>query len=116
MPTNQELANYHHHQQRQGRLRRITRFRAPRRYFDSSRSSAKYLPQIAGRECVPCPRVSSVIGSRTNLPRFTFLISLSMMPSSGGLISSSAELTARSGALILSSWGAGLYKLGASVS
>ena len=42
-------------------------------------------------------------------PRATFLISRSMMPSSGGLTSSSAELIAHSGAVIFSRCGDGLY-------
>jgi shikimate kinase len=67
-------------------------------YFDSSNNSARYFPQIAGIECVPCPRVCSVMGSKMNLPRFTYLISRSAMPNSGGLISSSAELMAITGA------------------
>jgi hypothetical protein len=56
------------------------------RYLDPSSSSAPYLSQIERSECVPCLRVCSVIGSKVNLPRFTFLIALSRMPSSGGLI------------------------------
>jgi len=48
--------------------------------------------------CVPWPRESGVIGITTARPRGTRLISRSRMPSSGGLIRSSAKLIASSGA------------------
>lgn len=81
---------------------------------DSLSSSRRYSFQSAAGVCVPCPRVSSLMGSRTNRPFLTRSISRSMMASSGGLISSSAELTAKSGALIVSSRGWGLYSREAS--
>ncbi len=48
-------------------------------------SSARYFPQMAGREWVPWPRVSAVMGSRMYRPRGTRWIASSRMPSSGGL-------------------------------
>ena len=59
-------------------------------------------------ECVPWPRVSSVIGSRMKRPFFTCLISSCIIGSSGGFTKSSAELMASSGAVIFDRCGAGL--------
>ena len=63
-------------------------------------------PQLASL-VVAWPRVSVDAGIKWKLPFFTRLISRSMIPSSGGLRSSSAELMASTCALIFSSYGAG---------
>src|SRR5579859_6857542 len=52
---------------------------------------------------VPCPCVFSLMGRSTNVPFFSRLLSRSAMPSSGGLMKSSAELIHITGALIVSS-------------
>ena len=48
---------------------------------DSFNSSSRYRFQTAAQVCVPWPRVWSLIGSRMNRPRFTFLISRSRLSS-----------------------------------
>ena len=58
--------------------------------------------QTAASVCVPWPAVLSLSGSTTARPFGTRTISFSRICSSGGLIRSSAEFTARSGALIFS--------------
>src|SRR6266566_8397863 len=60
-------------------------------------SSSKYCFQIVAIVCVPCPRVSGLVGKITARPLGTRLISRSRIPSSGGLLRSSAEFTASSG-------------------
>ena len=61
----------------------------------------------AAMVCVPCPTVFSDIGITIARPFGTRAISRSRMPSSGGLIRSSAKLIASSGARILGRSGAG---------
>src|SRR5947209_8120798 len=73
----------------------------------SFRNCSRYLPQTAGSECVPCPRVCSLVGIRIYRPRFTRGISFSISPSSGGFTTSSAELIASTAAVILSRFGDG---------
>src|SRR6202030_3951458 len=63
---------------------------------DFSSSSARYCFQTTARVCVPWPRVSSLMGIKTKRAFFTFLISRSAIPSSGGLMKSSAEFMYRS--------------------
>src|SRR6266403_939928 len=59
---------------------------------DFSSNSAKYCFHTTALVCVPWPRVSSLMGSKTKRAFFIFLISRSAMPSSGGLMKSSASL------------------------
>src|SRR6185295_940205 len=56
---------------------------------ERSSRSARCCFHTAGRECVPWPRVSSLVGMRTYFPRFTRPISRSRIPSSGGFTWSS---------------------------
>src|SRR5262245_52390475 len=81
--------------------------RADGRQGRPARNSLRYAPHTFGSECVPCPRVSSLVGMRTYLPRFTRAISFSISPSSGGFTTSSAELMARTGATIFARFGDG---------
>ena len=60
------------------------------------------LPEVRASVCVWWPRVFSDSGKTTAWPFFTRATPFSRRPSSGGLIASSAKLSARSGALIFS--------------
>ena len=57
---------------------------------------------------VPWPRVASEMGIRMNLACGIWVTSFSAMPSSGGLMKSSAELIQRTGAVMVESLGAGM--------
>ena len=63
--------------------------------------------QKRGRPVVPWPRVSSLAGIRNKRAFFIRFSSRSMIPLSGGLRSSSAELMASTGTWIFSSSGEG---------
>src|SRR5579864_5623738 len=76
-------------------------------FADSASNSFKYSCHTAAHVCVPWPCVWSEIGISTNLPWGTRLISCSAIPSSGGLMKSSAEFTNITGALTVSSFGEG---------
>src|SRR5262249_19653873 len=71
------------------------------------RNSARSLPHTVGSECVPWPRVLSLVGMSTYFPRFTRGMSCSINPSSGGFTTSSAELMAKTAAVIVSSFADG---------
>ena len=64
--------------------------------------------QMEAMVWVPWPRVASVMGRRMNLAWGIWGASFWAMPSSGGLMKSSAELIQRTGATILERLGAGL--------
>ncbi len=64
---------------------------------EEASNSFRYCCHTAAQVWVPCPCVWSDAGSSTKRPCFTRLISRSAMPSSGGLMKSSAELIHRTG-------------------
>src|ERR1700685_4637457 len=72
-----------------------------------SSSSLRYERHAIAEVCVPCPWVTSLIGSKTKVPFFSRLLSFSAIPNSGGLMKSSAELIHIIGAVIFSSCGEG---------
>src|SRR5213079_2127312 len=73
---------------------------APRDRSREATNGAKYCFHAAATVWVPWPRVSSLVGIRTKRPDFTLRISRCTISSSGGLIRSSAELMARTGAVM----------------
>src|SRR5258705_9987867 len=79
-------------------------------YFFSvwARKSMRYCFQTAAAVWVPWPRVASEMGMRMNLAWGICVTNFSGMPSSGGLMKSSAELIQRTGAVMVESLGAGL--------
>ena len=78
----------------QSRRRRTSwrRLLVPAAPFEASSNCARYCCHTAAQVWVPWPWVWSEAGSSTKRPFLTRLISRSAMPSSGGLMKSSAEL------------------------
>ncbi len=76
---------------------------APATGDDSLSSAASSFFHSAAQVWVPWPWVCSLAGIRTKRPRFTRRISRSAIPSSGGLMKSSAEFTWTSGPVMRSS-------------
>src|SRR5207247_10662926 len=82
---------------------------APRDRSSAATNGAKYCFHAAATVWVPWPRVMSLVGIRTKRPCLTRGIRRSMIPSSGGLMRSSAELIASRGTVTRSRSGLGSW-------